>query len=149
MPPKISSLERIPRGFRLQETTAGTFLVPKSKKGKSKMPKEQRDRIRAAARKMKVPLLTAAAIGVPVFSAMKFAKEQGGDFQRKAFMFSREILSSYTGIQVSSDGTTTFKLERMQKGLLPLAILTGVKRLGIFRGANTGLTKARLPFLLG
>lgn len=110
------------------------YQTPKTRSRKRyKMPAKARKKIAAAARRVKVPVLTLFALAagtVPAFQ-LGFAGqwESAGDM----------ILRNYTGFSV--DGS--FRFGRMAKGLLPLGAVFLINKTGILKPVNQKLAKIR------
>lgn len=144
----LKGITRLPPGKTIKIGADGkTYLVSKGRR-KYKTPARVRRSIAAGLRRFKAPLLSATVIGVPLFLAWKQAVGAGATFQTRSFVFGRELLSYYTGIQIASNSTVKWIPSKMMVGLLPLIGLGLIKRFGLFKGVNTTLGRLRMPFRL-
>lgn len=111
-----------------------------------KTPAKIRKKMAAAARRAKFPLLTMAAVGLPVF----YSVGQAGGFnqlfsRRGGFNFLRYMLASYTGVMIYDGGTARFEPQRMLFGLVPAAAVFGINKTGILKPVNQKLAKMKIP----
>ena len=111
-----------------------SYMTPKTRGRKRyKTPVAVRKKMAAAARRVKIPALTLAALGVGTIPALKIGFE--GDWDGAGNM----ILRNYTGL--SGDGS--FEFGRMKKGLLPLGMVFLINKTGILTPVNKKLASIR------
>jgi len=135
---KIAGYSVLPRGYKVVE---GTKLVQKSKQRRKqyKTPKAARQKIAAAARRAKIPLLTGGALAIGTIPALQL-------FARGAWNAGgNQLVMNYTGFS-TYDGS--FRFRRLGKGLLPLLAIMLVNRTGILKPVNQKLAKMRIPLRL-
>ena len=140
----------IPKDKTILETSKGPVLVhKKQRRRRYKTPKAVRQKIAASSRRFKIPILTTAAIGIPFFTALDKAGGMNNLFTRSGmFKFSREMLASYTGVFIEGGGGVVFAPQLMLRGLVPIAMVAIINRLGILKPANQKLAKTRIPLRL-
>ena len=145
-----TKLKTLPAGHKIIETAHGNYIQKQKKRKRTyKMPKAQRQKIAAAARRFKFPILTGAAVGLPIIISVDKAGGMSNLFTRSGmFKFSREMLASYTGVFIEGGGGVAFVPHLMLRGLVPIAIVAAVNRLGLLKTANQKLAKTRLPLRL-
>lgn len=136
----------LPPGKTVRNIGGTNFLVSKTRRRRFKLPAKTRRKIAANARKMKIPVLTLAALSPSIFGVTDAFR--GRSFQDGMNLAGRRLLQNFAGVSVANDGTAKFTPATAMKGLLPLGILTFVKRFGVFKGANQALAKSRLPVRL-
>lgn len=117
-------------------------LTSKSRR-RYKMSAKARRAMAAARKRFYVPILTSAAVGVPVWFAWQNAKSYSGS--EKLAEFGGSLLAYYTGFYPK---TGDWKFKRLQYGLIPLGILVAVKKIGLFKGVNQVLARAKVPLRL-
>lgn len=154
------SLMTVPKGYRIATVTVNgsptsALVAKQSRRSKFKMSKSQRDKIAAAARKIKIPVLTIGANAIPAFGALDFlmhdlvAPTTGTE---KGVRFFNKVMSPYLPITLQNLGAgqikANFTPQTILGGTIPNLIVWGVRRSGIFKGTNAKLTKAKLPFSL-
>nr|BDI55274.1 MAG: hypothetical protein [uncultured archaeon] len=145
---KVVGLPYLPKKYSIVERGGKAYVTTKGHR-RYKTPAKVRRRISAGLRRMKLPLLTIAAGGVPLYLAGTTAGGLTKVFtQRGSFVFGRELLSYYTGIYIESANVIKFIPQRMMVGLLPLVGLMMIKRFGVFRGVNRSLGRMRIPLRL-
>lgn len=98
-----------------------------------KTPAKVRKKISAAARRVKIPLLTLSALGVGTIPAFQLGFS--GNWTAAGDL----ILRNYTGFSV--DGS--FRFGRMASGLLPLGMVFLINKTGILKPVNQKLAKIR------
>ena len=130
-----TALKIIPKNMKIFNGSDGkSYMQEKTRSRKKyKTPAKVRRKMAAAARRVKVPVLTLAALGVgtvPAFQ-MGFAGNWAGAGDL--------ILRNYTGFSV--DGS--FQFGRMASGLLPLGMVFLINRTGILKPVNQKLAKIR------
>ena len=141
----VSKLKTIPSGYRVKETSAGTFLVKKTRSRSRKLSKRQRMAISKAAKKFKLPVLT-LGVQLPWLSkSVEVFGANGSNLKALKYVGEQVILPSFTGIHIDSAGNATFDLKNLYLGLLPNVLLYGVSKTGVFRGINRNLSKMKLP----
>jgi len=153
----VAATTIIPAGHRLVFGPDGKgYAVKKtSSRKKYKMPLAQRKKIAAAAKKVKIPVLTVAANAIPIGGAI--GETIGAVTQKRPDRLVRaanHLTSAYTGVvltpksSTSFDATVSWQPREMMKGLVPNAMVWVAKKFGIFRGANRALGKAKMPIRL-
>ena len=142
-----TKLKTLPAGHRIIETAHGNYIQKQKRSRKTfKMPKAQRQKIAAAARRFKFPILTAAAIGVPLAFSIAAAQRHGGLFSTEgAKWFGSNMLAYYTGF---APMTQDFEAKRLMYGLVPLIATMVLRRSGITKAPNAMLAKMRIPLRL-
>lgn len=142
---KIAGLPYVPRKYSVVERGGKAYVTTRGRR-QYKTPAKTRKRIAAGLRRIKLPLLTMAAVGIPIGTAITRAGGMGRVFSTAGFTaFGNSLIMSYTGY---SPVAKNWRLERLMEGLLPLGALMVVRRLGVFRGVNNQLTRMRVPFRL-
>jgi len=140
----------LPPGKTVRNIGGTNFLVSKSRSRRFKLPAKTRKKMAASARKFKVPVLTIAAVGVPTALAVEHA---GGltaaisttsGFKR----FGSRMLQFYTGFNPAANAGSRFNIRDAAVGLGPLAALTFIRRMGLFKGVNQTLARSRVPVRL-
>lgn len=143
---KIAGLPFVSRKYSVIERAGKAYVTTKGRR-KFKTPSKTRRRIAAGLRRLKFPVLTGVAVGLPLFMASDAA---GGFTQvfsaRGGKLFGNAILGYYTGFSPLS--SVKFDIRRMAVGLLPLVGLVMIKRFGVFRGINQNLSRMRIPLRL-
>lgn len=137
-----TKLTVIPKGHRIQNVGGTNFLVPKTRsRRRFKLPKTTRDRMRASARKLKIPIVQGSLVGYGVFDAvqqgMAYQSTGTGKFRR----FLDTMLSNYTGW---NNLTQEWKPTRA-KGALGVAGWFLMTKTGLFAKANQMLGRYRVP----
>ena len=139
-----TKLKTLPAGHRIVETAHGNYIQKVKRRRKTyKMPKAQRQKIAAAARKIKIPALTTAAVLTPTIKAWRNARALTGTDKLEEFGCS--MLAYYTGFYPK---TGDFKFSRLSYGLFPLLAVVVVRKLGVFKGVNSQLAKMKIPLRL-
>lgn len=139
-----TKLKVLPKGHRIIETSHGNYIQKqKQRRTRYKTPKATRDRMRAAARRFYLPVLTASAVGYPTILAWRNAA--GYEGIDKLGEFGGSMLAYYTGFYPK---TGDFKFKRLSHGLFPLLAVMLIRRTGVFKGANQALAKAKVPLRL-
>ena len=142
---KIAGLPYVPRKYSIVERGGKAYVTTRGHR-KYKTPAKVRGRIAAGLRRFKAPLLTIAAIGIPIGTAMTAAGSFNAIFSRGGFIrFGDSLMRSYTGF---SPVKSNFDIRRLGTGLAPLVVLMAVKRFGVFRGVNNQLARMRIPIRL-
>ena len=145
-----TKLKVLPKGHRIIETSHGNYIQKqKQSRRRYKTPAATRQKIAAAARRFHIPLLTTGAVVLP----LSLAAQKAGGFNKiftktGSFVFFRELLSFYTGAMIYGDGSAKFIPQKMLVGLLPLAAVMAINRLGLFKSANQKLARAKIPLRL-
>lgn len=149
----------VPHGYRLKEATingtAETVLVPKIVSKKKRVTKAAKNAMKAAARKIKVPVITTAAqlpwaIPTAGYAYNAITKRRTDD----AIRAGDSVLSAFTGVRMKPKAAGSWDFDvaweplEMIRGLVPNGIAWGINKVGIFRGTNQKLAKTRLPFRL-
>lgn len=113
---------------------------------KFKMSKAQRNKISAAARKFKVPILTAVSVAPAVLMSAQTALVQPTPMA-KFSDFARNMISFYTGIWINRLGQVTFQPQRLLVGWAPIVAVGAVKALarGRVMAINRALSRAQIP----
>lgn len=143
---KIAGLPFVPRKYSIVERAGKAYVTTKGHR-RFKTPAKTRKRIAAGLRRMKFPMLTIAAIGIPVGTAVTQAGGLTNVFTLGGFrQFGSSLLGSYTGFNPISG--TKFDIRRLGTGLAPLVALIAIRRLGVFRGVNNQLARMRIPLRL-
>ena len=150
---KMPAVMTIPKGKTLKEVTVNgvstTVLVSKqSRRSSFKTPKSVRDKISAASKRIRIPILTVAANALPALDLVSTVFTRGrsalsGNFVDQAAIVNT-ITRPYFGIEFGGDRSVTFKFERLLMGLVPNLAVLGINRLGIFRSTNQKLGKNKV-----
>lgn len=153
------AITEIPSNVNLLPQSTSTKLIVQKKKvsrRRFKLPAKTRARMRTAARRIKIPVLSVGANIVPVVQGadwfMNIAIKPGIAPRSKALTGFNAIMSPYTGVQMFPTGVTGIGVRlapaELAKGLLPNAIVWGIRKLGIFKSTNARLSKMRIPISL-
>ena len=139
LPPKLSGRERLVEvGGKVYRTNKG--------RRRYKTSAATRKKRAAALRRFKIPVLTTAAVGIPLFTALGRAGNIGSVSGLKTF--GREYLSYYTGVYINEGGGATFSFSRLATGVVPLVAVVIARRFGIFKGVNQQLGRMKIPLRL-
>ena len=136
----------IPADLRISGTASdGTILLEKKKQRRRrfKTSAKTRARIRTAARKFKLPVLTGAAVALPVIDAIQSAKGLP-DATSKLRQFSKSIVRSYTGLDFTPDGVK-FDFGAALRGWGPLIGIGILKKTPFLRGVQRMVAKLGFP----
>ncbi len=151
------SLMVVPPGFRVSTAVIDgeptSVFIAKTHRKKSKVSKKTRDKISAAARRFKVPILSVGANLIPAVQTadwvMKVALNPAHPPRDKAVTGWNAMMAPYTGIKMTAVGSTEIKptlaLGELGKGLFPNVVVWVVRKTGIFKNINTKLSKSRIP----
>lgn len=153
------SLMIVPPGMRIKTAVidgeAQSVLVAKSHRRGHKLSLKVREKMAAARKKIKVPVLTVAANSIPTVQAIGWAFDKNTGLlsaqhpTNKAAGLFNAVVSPYTGIIMKQVGpgqiAPGFELMEMGKGLAPNLVVWGINKLGIFRSTNQKLANARIP----
>ena len=142
----------LPPNVRVQ-SAGGTLILQKVKRRtkRFKMSKAQRQKISAASRKFKVPILTAISVAPAVLLSAQDTMVHP-KLMTKLMAFTRSMLSYYTGIFVNLDGTNArFMPERLLVGWGPIVAVGTIKAVakGRVMAINRALSRAQIPANLG
>ena len=137
---------RLPPRTRLVVGGDGkTYLTGKSRR-RYKTPKAVRNKIAASARRLKIPVLTTAAVGIPFAFAFAAMQRHGGAGTAEGWKwFGSNLIAYYTGY---APMTNDFDFKRLGYGLLPLVAVSLIRKSGITRTPNAMLAKMRIPLRL-
>lgn len=140
------TFKQLPPNTRIVTQVGNELVLTKKKRSvrRFKTSKKTRDKISRAARKFKIPIITGAAIALPLAIAITEGMKPAANSE-KVKAFSRNILNSYTGIDIVE---RNFKLSRMATGTLPLIGAMIARRSGLFKGANRALSRLKVPVSL-
>jgi len=150
MPPAIPT---IPKGFSLKTVAINgaqtTVLVAKqSRRSLFKTPKAVRDKISAASKRIRVPILTVAANALPALDLVSTTFTRGrsaiGGNKIDQAAIVNTITRPYMGVEFSGTGGVNFKFERLMGGLIPNLFVLGINRLGLFRSTNQKLGRNKI-----
>lgn len=120
----------------------------KRRRRRYKLSAKRRAQLRTAARRVKVPVLTGAAVGIPVIDALNYSKGRRGMARLNYFL--ARLFESFTGVYIDPRGTgATFRYQGAARGLVPLVVVTVLKRFRLFSGLNRILSRYRLPVTMG
>jgi len=138
---KIAGMKVLPRGYKV---VPGTNIVQqvKQRRSKYKMSKSARNKIAAAARRFKLPVLTTGALALGMWEPIKYL------FDNQAKYAGQILLRNYTGFNVDGMGGVEWKFHYMKNGLLPLVAVMLINRSGILKPVNQKLAKTRIPLRL-
>jgi len=151
---KIAGMDMIPPGTKVVLGPGGkSFLQKKSRRRRRfKTSLATRKKIAASARKFKLPVLT---VGAQIPWMAKFKEVYDFNSQGTLGVWNglrrgaeQVLLPAFTGLHIFSNGSTNWSFKNMSLGLLPNLMVMGVKKSGIFRGANRALAKSRIPVRL-
>ena len=139
-----TKLKVLPKGHRIIETAHGNYIQKqKQRRSTYKTPKATRVKMAAAARRIKIPLLTTGVIILPISMATAHAGGLNRVFTANGSKnFFNHLIGSYTGYAPLEEN---FRFGRLARGLIPLVIVMGVNRLGLFKAANAKLAQMRIP----
>lgn len=142
----LKGITRLPPGKTIKIGADGkTYLVSKGRR-KFKTPAKTRKKIAAGLRRVKWPVLTIAAVGLPLGMAVTNAGGLNRIFSAEGFkLFSNSMVAYYTGF---SPLEKNWDMGRLMYGLGPLLGVVAVRRLGVFRGVNNQLARMRIPLRL-
>ena len=130
----------LPKGYKVVETSAGTYLQ-KSKQSRKryKMSKSARNKIAAAARRFKLPVLTVGALAGGTWQPINLLFQGQGQYAMQV------LVRNYTGINTDFNGSVEFKPRYMLNGLVPIVAVMLINRSGILRPTNQKLAKTKIP----
>ncbi len=140
----------IPSNMKVVAVGAKTFLQKKTRRRRRfKLPAKTRQKMAASARRIKIPILTLVAVGIPIITA---AGGAGGltnalSSQKGFIKFGSQLLMKFTGINPQQP-QTGFQFKQFMQGGGPLIALAILRRSGVFKGVNQQLGRARLPLRL-
>ena len=142
----------LPSNVRVSQVGTQLILqkVKRSRK-KFKMSKAQRQKISAASRKFKLPILTGIAVGPAVLLSAQKAMTRGAVIE-KLQTFAQEMISYYTGATFSNAGAFLgWDAGRLAVGWGPIVAVGAVKTLakGRVMAINRALSRAQIPANLG
>lgn len=140
LPPRLPPRTRVVVGG-----DGKTYLTGKGRR-RYKQSAATRKKRAAALRRFKIPVLSTAAVGIPLFTALGRA----GSLNSVAGWanFGREYLSYYTGVYIAEGGGATFSFSRLATGAVPLLAVVIARRFGIFKGVNQQLGRMKIPLRL-
>jgi len=145
---RVAGMQIVPSGYSVKEVGGKTFLQKKRRSRKRyKLSKKHRQAIARSAKKMKIPILGVAAVGMPVLSAVKDAQKYT-KMSDKVDSFGRSLLASFTGVSIWGDRSVHFQPSLALRGLVPLGIYAGLSKFGILKMGNKVLAKTKLPIRL-
>jgi hypothetical protein len=142
----------LPSNVRVSQV--GTQLVlqkVKRSRKRFKMSKTQRQKISAASKKFKVPILTGISVAPAVLLSASQAMAETG-LNRQAMRFVQQLLSYYTGMLFRFEGgAPIFEPARLAIGWGPIVAVGAVKTLakGRVMAINRALSRAQIPANLG
>lgn len=144
---RVAGMAIIPSNYSVKEVAGKTYLQKRRRtKKRYKLSKKTRDKISRNARKLKIPILTSAALALPTMDAWQDAANNAPKtIQGRVSKFSRRLVANFTGFYLDDLGKAHWNWRHAAKGLLPLAAVMGAKRFGIFKSANKALASAKLP----
>ena len=131
-----TKLKTLPRGHKIVETAHGNYIQKKSRtRRRYKTPKAVRNKMAASARRIKVPVLTLAAIYGGFHLPIQRAR--GGDWKGA----SEALMWAYTGWNAS---TQKFEMRGLARGVIPLVAVLLINKSGILKPINQQLGKIRM-----
>ena len=142
----------LPSNVRASEI-GGKLILTKVKRSRKrfKMSKKQRNKISAASRKFKVPILT----GMSIAPAVLFSAQTAMGISKpldKLRVFATELISYYTGVQANFFVPGfTFQPTRLVIGWGPIVAVGAIKLVakGRVMAINRALSRAQIPANLG
>ena len=145
---KVAGMSIVPSGYAVREAGGKTFLQKRRRSRKRyKLSKKHRQAIARSAKKMKIPILGIAAVGMPALSAFKDTQKYT-KMSDKLDAFGRSLLASFTGVSIWGDRSVHFQPSLALRGLVPLGIYAGLSKFGILKMGNKVLAKTKLPIRL-
>lgn len=138
----------LPSNVRVSQVGTQLILqkVKRSRK-KFKMSKKQRQKISAASKKFKVPILTGIMLAPSVFLSASEAMKRTAPLD-KLKRFSLDMISYYTGMTINDAGTSVgFDPMRLAVGWAPVIGVGLVKTVakGRVMAINRALSRAQIP----
>ena len=135
-------------------STSGKDLIVQKVRRRTKrfkMTKVQRNKISAATKKFKFPILTGLSVAPAAFLAFNDAM-QSASFQNRILRFSLKMIEFYSGISISPfTQQVSFIPQSLLVGWGPLLAVVGIKTLakGRVMAINRALSRAQIPANLG
>ena len=114
---------------------------------KYKTPLAVRKKQALARKKFKVPVLTTAALAVPIMDAFDAGNGVVHSLSTKEGFseFSNTLVANFTGFAPKQ---RVFSSKRLFVGLGPLLAVWLVKKTGVFKSVNQSLARSRVPIRL-
>jgi len=143
------SLKRIDKKDRVVTVDGKSFLQEKTRSRKKfKLSKKRRDAISRSAKKFKLPIITTAINAPPLINLGKTIIDNMGETGTTQTVRALNALRPYSGVTMSADATgvvfARWKLKDMWATGLNLGNML-LQRMGLFRGVNRVLARAKVP----
>ena len=129
-------LPRLARTDKIVSTGKGYAVQSKGRGKRYKMSKKARDKMAAAARRVKIPVLTLGALALGTWEPIKYL------FQGEGKLAGQHLIKNYTGIWID-EGNTHFRFRYLFNGLIPLGAVMLVNRSGLLKPVNQKLAKIK------
>lgn len=107
---KIAGMQVIPRGFSVVNKGGTNFITPKARKKKRGLSKAQKQRIRTAAKKTRIPILTILANSPAIIGGASWIVDKNVGAQSifppevKARTLWNSTMKFYTGLELKNQG---------------------------------------------
>lgn len=139
----MGKIETIPKNMSIKTLPDGSVVMQERRRSRRryKMPKAQRDAIRKARKKMKLPVVQGVLIAAPIVDAGAHAmKFEGRERIREA---GRKLIFNYSGYDIS--------VKKWAPGQAWGAFTTAgwfvAKKAGVFKAINQFLGQNKVPLL--